>query len=107
MVLPHHGAIEKVNEESASSPIGTTLRGIGPAYQDKFARTGLRMGDLVKEGFVENQLHDFLEERRKVLGGTEEGVLEAIKICTRLRDRLRNQIVETRDLLIRMHDSSG
>ncbi|NCG56671.1 MAG: adenylosuccinate synthase [Proteobacteria bacterium] len=107
VVLPHHGAIEKVNEESASSPIGTTLRGIGPAYQDKFARTGLRMGDLVKEGFVENQLHDFLEERRQVLGGTEEGVLEAVKICTRLRDRLRNQIVDTRELLNRMHDSSG
>ena len=60
VVLPHHGAIEKVNEANASSPIGTTLRGIGPAYQDKFARTGVRMGDLAKPGFVEEHLPGIL-----------------------------------------------
>ena len=105
VVLPHHGAIEKVNEENASSPIGTTLRGIGPAYQDKFARTGVRMGDLIRPGFVEDQLPAILEERRQALGGTAEGIKAAIEICTRLRDRLEGQIVDTRQLLNRMHDA--
>jgi adenylosuccinate synthase len=104
VVLPHHGAIEKVTEEKASSPIGTTLRGIGPAYQDKFARTGVRMGDLIRPRFVEDQLPEILEERRQALGGTEEGVAAAIEICTRLRDRLQNQIVDTRQLLNVMHN---
>ena len=104
VVLPHHGAIEKVTEEKATSPIGTTLRGIGPAYQDKFARTGVRMGDLIRPGFVEEQLPVLLEERRQSLGGTEEGVATAVEICTRLRDRLQGQIVDTRQLLNTMHD---
>ncbi len=104
VVLPHHGAIEKVTEEKATSPIGTTLRGIGPAYQDKFARTGVRMGDLIRPGFVEEQLPVLLEERRQSLGGTEEGVATAVEICTRLRDRLQGQIVDTRQLLNAMHN---
>ncbi len=104
VVLPHHGAIEKVTEEKATSPIGTTLRGIGPAYQDKFARTGVRMGDLIRPGFVEEQLPILLEERRQSLGGTEEGVATAVEICTRLRDRLQGQIVDTRQLLNAMHN---
>ncbi len=104
VVLPHHGAIEKVTEEKATSPIGTTLRGIGPAYQDKFARTGVRMGDLIRPGFVEEQLPVLLEERRQSLGGTEEGVATAVEICTRLRDRLHGQIVDTRQLLNTMHN---
>lgn len=105
VVLPHHGAIEKVTEEKATSPIGTTLRGIGPAYQDKFARTGVRMGDLIRPGFVEEQLPEILEDRRQSLGGTEEGIAAAISICTRLRDRLRDQIVDTRQLLNGMHNA--
>ena len=104
VVLPHHGAIEKGTEEKATSPIGTTLRGIGPAYQDKFARTGVRMGDLIRPGFVEEQLPVLLEERRQSLGGTEEGVATAVEICTRLRDRLQGQIVDTRQLLNTMHN---
>ena len=104
VVLPHHGAIEKVTEEKATSPIGTTLRGIGPAYQDKFARTGVRMGDLIRPGFVEEQLPVLLEERLQSLGGTEEGVATAVEICTRLRDRLQGQIVDTRQLLNTMHN---
>ncbi|MGB1070377.1 MAG: adenylosuccinate synthase [Planctomycetota bacterium] len=104
VVLPHHGAIEKVTEEKATSPIGTTLRGIGPAYQDKFARTGVRMGDLIRPGFVEEQLPLLLEERRQSLGGSEEGVATAVEICTRLRDRLQGQIVDTRQLLNAMHN---
>ena len=104
VVLPHHGAIEKVTEEKATSPIGTTLRGIGPAYQDKFARTGVRMGDLIRPGFVEEQLPVLREERRQSLGGTEEGVATAVEICTRLRDRLQGQIVDTRQLLNAMHN---
>ena len=45
LVLPHHMQIDALRE-SGANPIGTTKRGIGPAYEDKAARRGIRMGDL-------------------------------------------------------------
>ncbi|MGS0894459.1 adenylosuccinate synthase [Burkholderia stagnalis] len=46
LVLPIHRAIDQAQERLRREPIGTTLRGIGPAYEDKVGRRGLRVGDL-------------------------------------------------------------
>ncbi|MCG8469410.1 MAG: adenylosuccinate synthase [Gemmatimonadetes bacterium] len=47
LVLPYHGVLDAAIERSrGAGKIGTTGRGIGPAYRDKIARTGLRVGDL-------------------------------------------------------------
>ncbi len=47
LVMPYHKVIEKLEEEARGKhKIGTTLRGIGPAYRDKAARCGIRMADL-------------------------------------------------------------
>ena len=47
LILPYHEAIDKAREASlGSQKIGTTGRGIGPAYEDKAARRGVRLGDL-------------------------------------------------------------
>ena len=53
MVLRYHNAIDKAEEvaRGADKRIGTTGRGIGPAYRDKVCRCGLRMGDLVERDF--------------------------------------------------------
>ena len=49
LVLPYHRALDECREElKGKNKIGTTKRGIGPAYGDKAARTGLRMADLVR-----------------------------------------------------------
>jgi len=49
LVLPHHRALETLAEDLRGSlRIGTTLRGIGPAYEDKAGRRGLRMVDLLR-----------------------------------------------------------
>jgi adenylosuccinate synthase len=47
VVLPHHMLLDAAREQGDKA-IGTTKRGIGPAYQDKAARRGVRMGDLVR-----------------------------------------------------------
>ena len=49
LVLPHHKLLEEQAEEcrSGNEKIGTTMRGIGPAYADKIARRGVRAGDLL------------------------------------------------------------
>lgn len=47
LVLPHHRIIEAFTEELAEGKVGTTMRGIGPAYADKIARRGVRATDIV------------------------------------------------------------
>jgi adenylosuccinate synthase len=48
LILPHHRILEGMAEDSrGQKKIGTTLRGIGPAYEDKAGRRGVRMGDLL------------------------------------------------------------
>ncbi|MFO0551582.1 MAG: adenylosuccinate synthase [Polyangiaceae bacterium] len=46
VILPYHVAIDSLREGGAERKIGTTKKGIGPAYEDKVARRGIRMGDL-------------------------------------------------------------
>lgn len=55
LVLRYHNALDKAEETArgADRRLGTTGRGIGPAYRDKICRCGLRMGDLVEAGFPE------------------------------------------------------
>jgi adenylosuccinate synthase len=54
LILPYHIALDQARERRrGKDAIGTTGRGIGPAYEDKVARRGLRLGDLIDEqGFV-------------------------------------------------------
>ncbi|CAN5335357.1 adenylosuccinate synthase [soil metagenome] len=53
LILPTHRAIDKASETSKGiEKIGSTLKGIGPAYMDKTGRNGLRVGDLLHKGFT-------------------------------------------------------
>ncbi len=52
LILPSHRLMDAANEQSkGKSKIGSTLKGIGPAYTDKVARTGLRVGDILSADF--------------------------------------------------------
>lgn len=54
LILPTHIELDKAYEESkGKNKIGSTQRGIGPTYQDKVARLGLRVGDIISENFKE------------------------------------------------------
>ncbi|MCK9625106.1 MAG: adenylosuccinate synthase [Bacteroidales bacterium] len=54
LILPTHRIIDAASEASkGSSKIGSTLKGIGPAYMDKTGRNGLRVGDILTEDFKE------------------------------------------------------
>ncbi|MCA9736757.1 MAG: adenylosuccinate synthetase, partial [Gemmatimonadetes bacterium] len=56
VLLPFHRALDKAREAAAAEKIGTTGRGIGPAYEDKVGRRGLRVGDLADAAGVERWL---------------------------------------------------
>jgi adenylosuccinate synthase len=59
LILPHHRALEAMAEEARGArKIGTTLRGIGPAYEDKAGRRGVRMGDLLRPGGLPVKLEE-------------------------------------------------
>jgi adenylosuccinate synthase len=60
LILPYHAAIDKAREQGKAA-IGTTGRGIGPAYEDKAARRALRFGDLFNENQLRSKLTDILQ----------------------------------------------
>ena len=68
MIMPYHRSLDQAREaKSAGNKIGTTGRGIGPAYEDKVARRGIRVGDLFEEGLFREKLRQNLEETNFLL----------------------------------------
>lgn len=62
LILPTHQALDLARENRAgSAAIGTTGRGIGPAYEDKVARRGLRLGDLYEGDYGKDRLRELVE----------------------------------------------
>jgi adenylosuccinate synthase len=57
LILPYHKLIDRLREEGKGQRrIGTTIRGIGPCYEDKYARIGIRFGELVLEDLFAGRL---------------------------------------------------
>ncbi|GAC1326014.1 MAG: adenylosuccinate synthase [Mycobacteriales bacterium] len=68
LVMPHHRALDKVTERYlGDAKIGTTGRGIGPAYGDKVGRVGIRVQDLLDPGIFRQKLELALREKNQVL----------------------------------------
>ncbi len=68
LILPSHIALDQAREKSAGkSAIGTTGRGIGPAYEDKAARRGLKVIDLLNEKVFQEKLQGLLDYHNFVL----------------------------------------
>ena len=68
LIMPHHRALDRVTERYlGKARIGTTGRGIGPAYADKVARTGIRVQDVFDPGILRQKLDLVLREKNQVL----------------------------------------
>ena len=68
LIMPHHRALDRVTERYlGSARIGTTGRGIGPAYGDKVGRVGIRVQDLLDPGILRQKLDLALREKNQVL----------------------------------------
>jgi adenylosuccinate synthase len=81
LVLPYHRLIDEQREvKKGKAKIGTTKRGIGPAYGDKAARVGLRMGDLVHPGAFTAKLTSRIKENNAVLKAFGAKPLNAAKV---------------------------
>ncbi len=88
VIMPYHREIDKGREESnGSTKIGTTGRGIGPVYEDKAARRGIKVSDLIDTDALSQRLKEVLPDRNlyitKVLGKEPldfENILEQYSI---------------------------
>lgn len=69
VVLPYHKLLDKIRESKKGKNIGTTLRGIGPAYEDKYARKSLRIADIVysEKDSLRKKLREISEERKMLI----------------------------------------
>ena len=64
VIMPYHKIIDQCREEVlGKAKIGTTGRGIGPAYEDKAARTGIRVGDLLRPDSLRKRIDAALQEK--------------------------------------------
>jgi len=65
VVLPYHKILDEIKEEErGKNKLGTTRRGIGPAYIDKVARIGIRMVDLIEEDLLLPKIKSNLQEKK-------------------------------------------
>ena len=63
LILPNHALVEAISEKNRGDrKIGTTCRGIGPAYTDRAARRGIRAGDLLNQKVLEEKIRANVEE---------------------------------------------
>jgi adenylosuccinate synthase len=81
LILPFHREMDEIREDSAGkSKIGTTRRGIGPAYEDKVGRRSIRVMDLASKKNLENRLAVVLEHHNAIRKGLGKPIYEKDKL---------------------------
>lgn len=106
LLLPYHEALDKAREiKLGSKAIGTTGRGIGPAYEDKIARRGLRVSDLLNKQRFETKLAELAEyhnfmlreyyglegiDYREVLSQLEQASVKLAPMIVNVTDHLQS-----------------
>jgi adenylosuccinate synthase len=104
VIMPYHRVIDRLREAArGEGKIGTTGRGIGPAYEDKVARRGIRMGELIDPPLFKKRLEEILPERNRyitaVLGGEAFSEEEVFKTYSALGQRLQKYVCDGSEFL--------
>jgi adenylosuccinate synthase len=87
LILPLHGALDRAREEArGSGRIGTTGRGIGPAYEDKVARRAIRVCDLADDAGLPDHIEQLLSHHNALLRGLGVDEIEPGSLLALLRE---------------------
>ncbi len=108
LIMPYHQELDRVTERFlGKNALGTTKRGIGPAYADKATRVGLRVQDLLDEKIFREKLDVALMEKNAVLAKVYNRLpLSAKEISERYLDEYRPRIAPMiADTVTFLHDS--
>lgn len=103
LIMPYHRALDHTSEERlGNEKIGTTLRGIGPAYEDKAGRRGIRVADALVPEVLKARIERNLEEANRVIVLYGREPLRSDEIyeeMSALAERLRPFVAETSHFL--------
>ncbi len=116
LVMPYHVLIDQLEErERGAARLGTTSRGIGPAFVDKIARRGIRVVDLMDAELFRSRLDDALARVRRLVtgyfaaGGPDDELREAIEQATdadavgatylEAGERLRSHVIDGQEMV--------
>ena len=99
LVAPYHQVLDKVTERFLGSrAIGTTGRGIGPAYMDKVARLGIRVQDLFDESILRQKVEGSLKQKNqllvKVYNRRDVEVEEVVEYFLSFAERVRPMVID-------------
>jgi adenylosuccinate synthase len=87
LILPLHSHLDKVREEArGKAAIGTTGRGIGPAYEDKVARRAIRVCDLANESMLADKVDQLLMHHNALLRGLGAQEVDRNKLLSSLKE---------------------
>lgn len=96
IIMPYHVAIDKARESGSGRKIGTTGRGIGPTYEDKVGRRGIRFADLVQPEIFARKVREQLPEKNffleKYLGQQPLSEAQIIEEYSAYGQRLRQYL---------------
>ncbi len=98
LILPYHRTIDGLREDKSGSAIGTTRRGIGPAYEDKASRRGLRVGDLLNPKRLKERLEAALNAANETiehLGGKALALDDLFQQAMVWQKRLTPHVTDT------------
>lgn len=103
LIMPYHRALDHTSEERlGNEKIGTTLRGIGPAYEDKAGRRGIRVSDALVPELLKSRIERNLAEANRVIvlyGREPLRSDEIFEEISALAERLRPYVCETSHFL--------
>ncbi len=103
LIMPYHRALDHTSEERlGNEKIGTTLRGIGPAYEDKAGRRGIRVADALSPDVLRMRIERNLEEANRIIVLYGQPPLYAYDIYNEIApliERLRPFVTETSHFL--------
>ena len=103
LIMPYHRALDHTSEERlGNEKIGTTLRGIGPAYEDKAGRRGIRVADAMSPEVLRMRIERNLEEANRIIVLYGQQPLRAEEIYSEIAplvERLRPFVTETSHFL--------
>jgi adenylosuccinate synthase len=103
VVFPYHRMLDSLEEEArGANKIGTTSRGIGPAYQDKVARIGIRMGEFVDPEIFPQRFAEVVQVKNRMLAMFGKDPLDTDELLGEYREyaeRLRPFVKDTDPLV--------